>query len=257
MEMDTTPRTVSLVVATINPRPDIENLVASISVQNPKPHQIVVVDSSPDGSVKRMFEKYKLSDILSYVQQKPSGIYAAWNLALQHVTGSLVWFIGDDDELSPGTMYSITQTVSKKEMSSQQTFLIPVQRSTGLVKFNPKSSWQWKFGAPKSFEHSGFICSVSLFKQYGGFSEAYRIAGDYEWLLRLFLSSGILTNLCLIDDCPPLIKGVKGISSTDKRRIFREFRHIRRQHRLSSYTSLDFAIDLREWARAICRHFRN
>ena len=253
METDITPRTVSIVVATINPRPDIENLVASISIQNPKPHQVVVVDSSPDGGLERMFERYKLSDILSYIEQEPSGIYSAWNLALQKVTGNLVWFLGDDDELSPGTMHIITEKVSKTEMSSQNTFLIPVKRSTDIVRFNPKSAWQWRFGTPKSFEHSGFICSMGLFKEYGGFCEDYRIAGDYEWLLRIFLSSGILRTVCLINECPPLIKGGEGISSYDKKTIFREVRQARRHHQIPAHTMFDFLIDLREWLLTLYR----
>lgn len=39
--------------------------------------------------------------------------------------------------------------------------------------------------------HSGSFHHISLFKKYGIFNEDFKIAGDYEFLLRCFINNGL------------------------------------------------------------------
>src|SRR5699024_5468308 len=89
---------ITIITSTYNVVQDLQWTIDSIREQTYPNIQWIIADgASTDGTVK-MFEAN--SELIDYWFSEPdTGIYDAWNKALEHVKGDWLQFIGAGDEL--------------------------------------------------------------------------------------------------------------------------------------------------------------
>jgi glycosyltransferase involved in cell wall biosynthesis len=182
------PQKISIVIATLNSDRWLERCLKSICCQDYEPKEIIVKDG---GSVDRTLEIVREYErhINFWVSNKDNGIYDAWNSALEKCSGDWVCFIGSDD-------YFVSHTV----LSEYAEFLKTVPQHCRIVYainkiINSKDELLYTIGKPwneiestfletMSLPHPGLMHHQSLFEEIGLFNNQYKIAGDYEFLLR-------------------------------------------------------------------------
>ena len=133
--------------------------------------------------------KANQSHISFYLSEPDNGIYSAWNKAIKHATGNWICFLGADD-------YFYNERVLE-EISIELAILAPDTRvvygqvmlidALGEPIFAVGESWLKAgklFTKLMSIPHPGTMHHKSLFADYGEFDESFKIAGDYEFLLR-------------------------------------------------------------------------
>jgi hypothetical protein len=80
--------------------------------------------------------------------------------------------------------------------------------------------WEWKsFKKQMNVVHPGSLHNRSLFETYGMYSMDFKIAGDYEFLLRI----GNKLNTKFIN-APTVIFSLEGVSNTKSIQLAREIR---------------------------------
>jgi glycosyltransferase involved in cell wall biosynthesis len=180
---------ISIIIATYNTKFSIQRCLNSIIQQSFQNFEILVKDGlSTDQTISILNSKRKF---LSYFDSsKDNGIYDAWNKALPHSRGEWICFLGADD-------YFINNNV----LSKYTTFLKTIDYSTnGLVYgvnqiVNTKGEVLYYVGKPwhelktqfnnyMSLPHQGLMHHRLQFENVGYFDKRYRIAGDYDWILR-------------------------------------------------------------------------
>ena len=84
----------SLILCTVNRTSEVKELLNSLSKQNFKNFEVVVVDQNSDDKVKKLLSEYEFLEI-TYLKSE-LGLSKARNIGLRHCTGDIVCFPDDD-----------------------------------------------------------------------------------------------------------------------------------------------------------------
>ncbi|HEX2149086.1 MAG TPA: glycosyltransferase family 2 protein [Actinomycetota bacterium] len=176
---------VSVVVASLNAASTLQRCIDSVARQRGVEVELLIVDGGSTDGTLQILESNGPS--IAYWESEPDrGVYHAWNKALERATGRWVCFLGADDELAePGTLKTLIALGERMDVElvcSRVRYRASEKAGSALVG----QPWSWsKMTRFMCVAHPGLLHRRSLFDRYGKFSEQYRIAGDYEYLLRL------------------------------------------------------------------------
>ena len=179
---------ITTVVAVFNGKDTLRKCINSVVRQTYPNKELIIIDGgSTDGTVA-ILEEYR--DKFSYWISEPDhGIYNAWNKGLAHARGEWICFLGADD-------YFWDETVMERIAASLVLLPESIRVAYGLIMLvdmdgqPPRSRGEpWDqvkelFKKCMCIPHVGTMHRRNLFEQYGKYDETFRIAGDYELLLR-------------------------------------------------------------------------
>ena len=180
---------ISIVVAVFNGGATVQRCIDSVAGQTYPHKKLVVIDGgSNDGTVDIL--KANQQTIAYWVSEPDRGIYQAWNKALAQTHGDWVCFLGADDYLWDACVL--------ERMAPHLSSALPATRIVyGQVALvNESGTVLSSFGKPwpelrPAFMrgdalniHQAMFHHRSVFEDRGTFDESFRIAGDYDLLLR-------------------------------------------------------------------------
>lgn len=181
----------SIITATYNSEKTLERTIKSILNQGFNDCEYIIIDGySKDGTIAiikkyiNIFESKNIS--FKWISEPDSGIYDAWNKGLKIASGEWISFLGSDDYYLNDALKAYEKKISA--INSSKTDLIyskvNVVKGSEIVK-TIDGTWKWKiFKKYMNIAHVGAFHNSSYFKKYGAFNISYKIAGDYELLLR-------------------------------------------------------------------------
>lgn len=180
---------ISVVVAVFNAAETLQGCIDSV-VEQTYPHkELVVIDGgSTDGSVEII---RKNSNKIAYWESKQDrGVYHAWNKALEHTRGDWICFLGADDYFWENDV--LERVLPHLEAASARCIRVAygqvaiVSAEGKLVETlgKPWERIEKHFHQDMAFPHTGTMHHRTLFETHGRFDESFRVAADYELLLR-------------------------------------------------------------------------
>jgi len=220
----------SVVVAVYNGAETLQRCLDSIQAQGYPLKELIIMDGgSSDGTVdilKRNSEK------IEYWESSPDkGIYDAWNKALPHIKGEWICFLGADDyfwskDVLQEAATRLADVPADYRVAYGQVALVNSSDEVLAYAGEPWQKIRKAFFQLMALPHQGVLHHRSLFERHGDFDTQFRIAGDYELLLRELKSNEALFLPDLV------IAGMQqgGISS-DPSQSLRLLREIRMAHR--------------------------
>lgn len=180
---------ITVIVAVMNAKATLQRCLDSFWAQTYPWKEIIVIDGgSSDGSLELLNNVAERLDF--YVSEPDKGIYDAWNKALSHVTGDWVVFLGADDYLwSETTLADAAQQLNSLPedvyVGYGKVAVIGLDGSELNVKGESWDDFKEKFFAGQMFPHQGVFHRGVMFAEFGTFDDRFRIAGDYDLLLRV------------------------------------------------------------------------
>lgn len=176
---------ISVVLATLNSGSTLEKCLLSIKNQIYPDVEIIVIDGGSNDNTIEILENYK--EIIAYWVSEPDrGIYHAWNKALERVTGDWICFLGSDDQWSDPNAISDLMSVGVRDNCDIVSGRLAFVDRNGSVVGIKGEPWSWPaIKRSHVIAHPGMIHHRSVFLINGRYSEKYKIAGDYEFSLRL------------------------------------------------------------------------
>ena len=181
----------TLVTATLNAARLLDRAIASAAQQG-VPYQHIVVDGGSSDSTAAICAAQPGID---FVLAPGSSIYEAWNIGIRRAAGEAVLFLNADDELAPGALAVVEQTLREQPDAEIVTGHAVVEDDdvprTPLVRHvaafgGALSLAQLVAGVPAI---NAMAFRPSLFRRYGDFETRYRVAGDRAFLLHLALAA--------------------------------------------------------------------
>jgi glycosyltransferase involved in cell wall biosynthesis len=180
---------ISVVIAVRNGEATLQRALDSVFEQTDVDVELIVMDGASTDRTPAILEQN--DDRIAYWRSKPDrGVYHAWNMALEHVTGDWVCFLGADDRYhAPDTLARMASVLGGVEHRHRIVYgTIIVVRPDGSTHHAMGLPWnvarkrirrgQMMIPHPSAFHRR------ALFNELGPFDERFRIAGDYEFLLR-------------------------------------------------------------------------
>jgi len=186
------PLKISVITAVHNRVHTIEQALASVQSQTWTQVEHVVIDGASTDGTLAVLQAHK-DTIAVLISEKDAGIYDALNKGLTQVTGDVVGLMHSDDFFASNQVlekvaaafadpavdgvYADLDYVAKDETNR-------IIRRWRAGKYNPrKLAWGWM---PP---HPTLYLRRSVIEQWGGFDASFRIAADYDAMLR-YLAKG-------------------------------------------------------------------
>ena len=215
---------VTVVVAALNCADTIARCIDSVVSQDLHPELIVIDGGSSDETLQ--FLNCMRHQIDHFVSEPDRGIYDAWNKALGIAKGQWVCFLGADDHFADTT--SLRKLCLRAD-SGAFNFISGraawINRNDEVVRIVGEP-WNWaRMKRYQVIAHVGALHHRTLFQQYGKFDERFRIAGDYDFLLRA--GPGIRADF--VNEIV-VCTGIYGKSLTSVSRALSEARQIQMLH---------------------------
>lgn len=184
---------ISLITVCYNSAKTIEDTIKSVVVQSyPNIEYIIIDGGSTDGTID-IIKKYS-DKIFKFISEPDQGIYDAMNKGIHLATGEVIGIINSDDFYYGGSvLYNVMKEFEDSDADIVYGDIIYVDR---LDK--KKQVRYWKTGKYKEkklhsgwiIPHPGLFIKKEIYNKFGLFNLDFKIAADYELILR-FLLKGI------------------------------------------------------------------
>lgn len=225
---------ISIIVAVYNGKATLQQCIDSVAQQTYSNKELIIIDGgSKDGTVELL--EANRNKFSYWISEPDRGIYNAWNKGLEQAHGEWICFLGADDYLWDGSVLERMAAQLVKIPTSVRVAYGQIMLVSADEKLSPRQtgeSWEqmkaaFKYKPYMNIPHVGTMHRRSLFEQHGKFDESFRIAGDYELLLRE-LKTG---DVAFIPDIITAGQRLGGIS-TDTASYLKTLREVRRAQRM-------------------------
>jgi glycosyltransferase len=187
---------ISIITSVYNNRDTIHEAIESVLSQTyPNIEYIVIDGASKDGTVD-IIRQYE-DRITTFISEPDRGIYDGLNKGVAKATGDVIAFLHSDD------LYADPEVITRVAEAFAATGADAVY---GDLVYTPKADtskvlryWKSRVFEPKLLgrgwmpAHPTFFVRRELYEKYGTFDTTFRIAADYDFMLRV-LSKGIKTH---------------------------------------------------------------
>lgn len=180
---------ISIITVTFNSAATLEQSLRSVAQQSYSSVEHIVIDGGSKDGTPAIVAAHG-SHVACFVSEPDKGIYDAMNKGVARATGDIIGFLNADDYYADKeVLYRVAQAFEDPTVdaclgdvaffrSDAPDHIVRRYRS---AQFQPnKIAWGWMPAHPALFVRR------RLFDEYGPFKIDYRIAGDFEWVARVF-----------------------------------------------------------------------
>jgi len=185
---------VSIITVCYNSRATIADALRSVASQSwPQIEYIVIDGGSTDGTVDLVRELAPAGTVL--VSEQDRGIYDAMNKGLRLATGDLIGFLNADDVLTHENVVSDIAKLAERESADViygDLIYISHNAAKRTVRYWRSGQFshaqlRWGWMPP----HPTFYVRRPLVQKLGLFDIRYKIAADYDFMLRYLREPGL------------------------------------------------------------------
>tara|TARA_R110002050_G_scaffold104139_1_gene213501 strand:+ start:4218 stop:4976 length:759 start_codon:yes stop_codon:yes gene_type:complete len=179
----------SIITATYNSDKTLDDTIQSLLNQNYNNYEYILIDGKSKDNTLEIIKKYEpifqgKKITYTWISEKDSGIYNAWNKGLKLAKGKWISFLGSDDIYLENALEKYAYQIFKNtdvDFIHSKVKLMDGKKTTFIIS----DKWVWKnFKREMKIAHVGSFHNKYFFEKYGNFNEKYKIIGDYEMLLR-------------------------------------------------------------------------
>lgn len=186
----------SIITATYNSQATITDAIKSVSEQTYMNIEHIIVDgASTDNTIKIIEEN--LGRVSKIISEKDDGIYDALNKGIEKATGDVIVFLHADDIFANNSIIeNAANLFSEKQTDSIYGDLQYVAKEDTNKIIRYWKSGEFTFSKLKKGwmpPHPTFFVKKEIYNQFGNFDTSFRIAADYDIILRFLGSNKIST----------------------------------------------------------------
>jgi glycosyltransferase involved in cell wall biosynthesis len=179
----------SVITVTRNGAATLPEALDSVARQSLSEVEHIVIDGASTDTTEEVIKRHG-ARIAKFLTEPDSGIYDAMNKGLLQATGDIVGFLNADDRyVDSGVLQRVADTMSEEGLDvvfGDVAFFRGVDpqsivRRYRSDRFHPRRlAWGWMPA------HPAFFMRREIYQRIGPFRTDYRIAGDFEMMIRIF-----------------------------------------------------------------------
>ncbi|MBF9024368.1 glycosyltransferase [Rhodobacterales bacterium HKCCD6035] len=178
---------VTIVTVCRNSADTIERCMKSVRSQTYTNIEHVIVDGASSDGTLDVVHKLATPDVVT-VSEPDHGIYDAMNKGIRLATGDIVCFLNSDDVYSDRDVITdVVHQMASKNLDALLADICFVSKSGRVVRnYSAKDFIPSKLRVGWMPPHPGMFVTRKKIFEAGLFEPSYKIAGDYEFCIKLF-----------------------------------------------------------------------
>ena len=181
----------SLLVCTKNSSKSIiACLESSLPILKENAELVLVDGNSQDNTIKLVKDFFNQNKIINFkiINQPKAGLYEAFNLAIENATRTKTFFLHSDDVLK-----SCDTLIRDIHHSNADVIFygIEIKGKRFKRKWHIKNLSGININSMIIPPHVGILIDKKVYNKIGVFRTDYKIAADFDWMLRLLTFSNI------------------------------------------------------------------
>ena len=182
---------ISIITATYNSEKTLEKTFESVLNQKDTDFEYIIIDGNSNDNtveiIKEYDSKFKEKGIkFNYISEPDKGIYDAFNKGIEQSSGKWISYLGSDDYYCSKDVTHVFSTKLRETPEVDWVYSkvkLLNEKGKELRVFNER--WNWNnFKRHMYVPHAGSFHNRKYFLEYGFFDIHFKVAGDYEVLLR-------------------------------------------------------------------------
>lgn len=179
---------ISVITVCYNSAATLARALQSVADQDWSDIEHIVIDGGSTDHTPQVLEQFE--HLTSIVREPDTGIYDAMNKGLARVSGDVVCFLNADDQYASSTVLSrVAVQMQDHQLDAfmgdvcffHETRPDRIVRRYRSERFTPaRLAWGWMPAHPALF------LSRAVVQRVGRFKVNYKIAGDFEYIVRAF-----------------------------------------------------------------------
>jgi glycosyltransferase involved in cell wall biosynthesis len=218
---------VSILTVTYNSSATITDTIQSVLNQTYKDIDYWIIDGCSTDSTVDIIRKFEeqFEGRLHYISEKDNGIYDAMNKGIEKCRGDIIGILNSDD-------YFTSETVIEQMVNNFSDDIDAVYGDVHFINDNePNKCIRYyssaifkpgmlRFGFMPA--HPTFYARREIFQKYGNYSLDYKIASDYDLMVRFFYKHQIKSKYIKLDFVTMRVGGVSTKSLRNRWLITKE-----------------------------------
>lgn len=234
---------ISIITITYNSAKTLKDTLKSVLKQTYSNLEYIIVDGASKDNTLSVIKKYEplFNGRIKWISEPDKGLYDAMNKGINMATGELVGILNSDDYF---TSNDIIQKIA--EVFQQDTLIDAVYGDVHFVHPNDLNKCV-RYYSSKVFKrnlmrmgfmpaHPSFYIRRECFEKYGLYKTDYKVAADFEFLLRVIYNAKIKTKYLPIDMVTMRTGGASTSGFESHKQIMKE--HLRAFRENGIYTNV-------------------
>lgn len=183
---------ISIVTATYNSGATVRDTLVSVLRQTYKDFELIIKDGgSRDNTLEICRElESQFEGRLRIISSKDKGIYDAMNQGVEAATGDIIGLLNSDDFYTSDDVLETIAAAFNEDLSLDAVYAdIHYVNDEDLTKcvryYSSKSFKRERMMKGWMPAHPSFYCKREVYQKYGTFDDSFKVAADFEQLLRL------------------------------------------------------------------------
>lgn len=235
---------ISVITATYNSGRTIGDTLESVLRQTYKDVELIVVDGASRDDTMDVVRRYepRFGGRLHWTSEPDRGIYDAMNKGIARATGDVIGILNSDDFYTSDTVLErVAEAMAGGDVDAVYGDIHYVRdgdlrRCVRYYSSRPFRRWMMRLGFMPA--HPSFYCRREVYERCGTFDTTYRVAADFENLLRLIYVNRIKTRYLPVDFVTMRTGGASTSGLSSHRQIMRDHLRALRSNGVWSCTPL-------------------
>ena len=185
---------ISIVTVAYNSSATIENTLCSVEAQAYPDLEYIVVDGGSTDNTLGLVEKHP-SLVTKLISEPDQGIYDAMNKGVLRASGEIIGILNSDDFYAhPGVLNEVAAVFLENPtvdvVLGDVDFVADcdLEKTVRTYRAGRFSPWMFRFGMMPP--HPAVFVRRSAYERVGLYKLGYRIAADFDFLVRLLMIDG-------------------------------------------------------------------
>lgn len=231
---------ITIITVCLNSADTIEKTIKSVISQDYTEKEYILVDGgSTDGTIE-IIKKYSTS-IAKWVSEPDQGIFDAMNKGIGMAVGDVIGFLNSDDWYLDSALKSVCTVFQEKDCDCVCCDNLVIRKDGKEECYDASEVPLEDMYKRMIYYHSAIFAKKEMFDREDNFDLQYKIAADYDWMLRIMKKGA---RVCYLHR-PVFTFCYGGISSVNEIACAKEAWEIAIRHLPEDKTDYRKAIDQR------------
>ena len=217
---------ISVITATFNSGKTLRDTIESVLRQTYRDIEYIIVDGASRDDTLDIIREYepRFGGRMRWISEPDRGIYDAMNKGIGMATGAVVGLLNSDDFY---TDECVLERVAAEIMDVDAVYgdihYVDDGDLTKCVRYySSKGFRRWKMRMGFMPAHPSFYCRRTVYTRFGLFDTDFRVAADFEQLLRLIYLNRIHTRYIPMDFVTMRTGGASSSGMKSHKKIIRD-----------------------------------